>query len=153
MIRNARRETETSSREKEGTSNHPPSRARRTSLTRLTLHILMPVNLVIFFMLCFFLNRILTIGLMNNREDFQAPSLILRKEQHVDCFHKQHGLEPSPIAEKRADLQLRPVLQKKHDNDFYQNQYGDKDYLPFAWLMSFPVSICRLIFFLVICLF
>ena len=133
-------------------SNPPRRRARRTSQTSITLRIMMLANLVIFFTLCFFLNRILTIGLMNNiRDDYQAPSLV-RKERDADCSQKQRSIKPCPIAEKRADLQLLPVLRKKHDKDYYRNKYG-KDYLPLAWLMSFPVSSCQLILFCVLCLF
>ncbi len=139
MIPKARRKKETSSQEEEGTIVPPPSRTRRTSLTRLTLHFLMVVNLIFFFTSCFFLNRIFTIGLMDKREDFEAPSHV-RQECDADCSKTQHGIEPRPIAEKRADLQPPPVLRKRHDKDYYQNQHG-KDYLPLAWLMSFPVSI------------
>jgi hypothetical protein len=137
MILKDRHKTGTSSREMEGMSNPPRRQARRTSQTSITLRIMMLANLVIFFTLCFFLNRILTIGLMNNiRDDYQAPSLV-RKERDTDCSQKQRSIKPCPIAEKRADLQLLPVLRKKHDKDYYRNKYG-KDYLPLAWLMSFP---------------
>ena len=43
------------------------------------------------------------------------------------------------IIEKRVDLQPPPLLRKQRDKDHFQHK-SDKESLPLAWLMSFPVS-------------
>ena len=50
-----------------------------------------------------------------------------------------NGILTKGIIEKRVDLQPPPLLRKQRDKDHFRNQ-SDKESLPLAWLMSFPVS-------------